>query len=185
MLILRQDGIVLKKCLAFALTLPVLYSGQSQRETSEHPMYILKNALQNLFRNAGRNLLTAAIFLLVITMSCVALVVYNGSNSMAEQYKERLSTEVLLNVDDRKVSEAAGEDDTFRRPTLTDELIQKLAASPYLKKTVYSAQMEAIADELKYSNPVDKRDIEMQRAGEDLVKTRRPQYYLYGFEDVS
>ena len=69
-------------------------------------MYILKNALQNLFRNAGRNLLTAAIFLLVITMSCVALVVYNGSNSMAEQYKERLSTEVLLNVDDRKVSEA-------------------------------------------------------------------------------
>ena len=148
-------------------------------------MYILKNALQNLFRNAGRNLLTAAIFLWVITMSCVALVVYNGSNSMAEQYKERLSTEVLLNVDDRKVSEAAGEDDTFRRPTLTDELIQKLAASPYLKKTVYSAQMEAIADELKYSNPVDKRDIEMQRAGEDLVKTRRPQYYLYGFEDVS
>ena len=34
------------------------------------------------------------------------------------------------------------------------------------------------------SNPVDKRDIEMQRAGEDLVKTRRPQYYLYGFEDA-
>ena len=82
--------------------------------------------------------MTAAIFLLVITMSCVALVVYTGSNSMAEQYKDRLSTEVLLNVDDRKVSEAAGEDDTFRRPTLTDELIQKLAASPYLKKTVYS-----------------------------------------------
>ncbi|MFR5901246.1 MAG: hypothetical protein ACLUIO_17415 [Neglectibacter timonensis] len=51
-------------------------------------MYILKNALQNLFRNTGRNLLTAAIFLLVITMSCVALVVYNGSNSMAEQYKD-------------------------------------------------------------------------------------------------
>ena len=42
-------------------------------------MYILKNAFQNLFQNAGRNLLTAAIFLLVITMSCVALVVYNLS----------------------------------------------------------------------------------------------------------
>lgn len=148
-------------------------------------MYILKNALQNLFRNAGRNLLTAAIFLLVITMSCVALVVYNGAGSIAEQYKDRLSTEVLLNVDDRKISEAAGEDDAFRRPALTDELIQKLAASPYLKKTVYSAQMEAIADGLKYSNPVEKRDIEMQRAGEDRVKTRLPQYYLNGFEDVS
>ena len=44
--------------------------------------------------------------------------------------------------------------------------------SPYLKKTVYSAQMEAIADELKYSNPVDKRDIEMQRAGEALSRSK-------------
>lgn len=58
-------------------------------------MYILKNAFQNLFQNAGRNLLTAAIFLLVITMSCVALVVYNGANDIAGQYKDRLSTEVL------------------------------------------------------------------------------------------
>ena len=148
-------------------------------------MYIFKNAFQNLFRNTGRNLLTAMIFLLVITMSCVALVVYNCSTSMAEQYKERLSTEVLLNVDDRKISEASGQDDAFRTPALTDEVIQKLAVSPYLKKTVYSSQMEAIADELKYNNPVEKRDIEMQRVGEDRVKTRLPQYFLNGFEDVS
>lgn len=32
-------------------------------------------------------------------MSCVALVVYNGANDIAGQYKDRLSTEVLLNVD--------------------------------------------------------------------------------------
>lgn len=97
-------------------------------------MYILKNAFQNLFQNAGRNLLTAAIFLLVITMSCVALVVYNGANDIAGQYKDRLSTEVLLNVDYKKVGDAFGKDESFRKPALTDELIQKLSASRYLKR---------------------------------------------------
>lgn len=103
-------------------------------------MYILKNAFQNLYRNAGRNLLAAGIFLLVITMSCVALVVYNDADAIAKQYKDRLSTEVLLNVDERKVSEAWEKDETFRKPELTDELIRKMAASKYLKKTVYSVR---------------------------------------------
>lgn len=148
-------------------------------------MYILKNAFQNLFQNAGRNLLTAAIFLLVITMSCVALVVYNGANDIAGQYKDRLSTEVLLNVDYKKVGDAFGKDESFRKPALTDELIQKLSASRYLKKAVYSAQMEAIADKLNYTDPIDTRDIEIQRAGEEPAKTRIPQYILSGFEDLS
>ena len=148
-------------------------------------MYIFKNAFQNLFRNPGRNLMTAGIFLLIITMSCVALVVCNGANDMAKQYKDRLSTEVILNVNEMKVSEAWEKDETFRKPGLTDELIQKIAASGYLKKTVYSAQMEAVADDLKYTESNDYGDIEIQRAGEDPAKTRIPQYILSGFEDVS
>ena len=151
----------------------------------EHFMYILKNAFQNLYRNAGRNLLAAGIFLLVITMSCVALVVYNDADAIAKQYKDRLSTEVLLNVDERKVSEAWEKDETFRKPELTDELIRKMAASKYLKKTVYSVQMEAVADELKSSTPIDYGDMEIQRAGEEPAKTRIPQYTLSGYEDVS
>ena len=73
--------------------------------------------------------MTAGIFLLIITMSCVALVVCNGANDMAKQYKDRLSTEVILNVNEMKVSEAWEKDETFRKPGLTDELIQKIAAS--------------------------------------------------------
>lgn len=148
-------------------------------------MYILKNAFQNLYRNAGRNLLTAGIFLLVITMSCVALVVYNDADDIAKQYKERLSTEVILHVDERKVSESWEKDETFRKPELTDELIQKMAASKYLKKTVYSVQMEAVADDLKYTTPINYEDMEIQRAGEEPAKTRIPQYTLSGYEDVS
>ena len=148
-------------------------------------MYIFKNAFQNLYRNAGRNLLAAGIFLVVITMSCVALVVYNDADAIAKQYKDRLSTEVLLDVDERKVGEASEEDETFRRPELTDRMIRKMAASKYLKKAMYYVQMEAVADDLKYTRPIDYGDMEMQRAGEDRVKTRSPQYYLNGFEDVS
>lgn len=105
-------------------------------------------------------------------MSCVALVVYNDADAIARQYKNRLSTEVLLNVDERKVSEAWEKDETFRKPELTDELIRKMAASKYLKKTVYSVQMEAVADELKSSTPIDYGDMEIQRAGEEPAKTR-------------
>ena len=78
--------------------------------------------------------MTAGIFLLIITMSCVALVVCNGANDMAKQYKDRLSTEVILNVNEMKVSEAWEKDETFRKPVLTDELIQKIVASGYLKR---------------------------------------------------
>lgn len=135
-------------------------------------MYILKNAFQNLYRNAGRNLLAAGIFLVIITMSCVALVVYNDADNIAKQYKDRLSTEVLLDVDERKVGEASEDDETFRRPELADELIRKMAASKYLKKAMYYVQMEAVADDLKYTRPIDYEDMEMQRAGEDRVKNR-------------
>lgn len=148
-------------------------------------MYILKNAYQNLIRNAGRNLLTAAIFLPVITMSCVALVVYDSANTIAEEYKGRLNTEVILNIDEIKVSEAWEQDETFRKPSLNVGLIKKLAASRYLAKTVYSVQMEAIADNLKYTTPIDYHDIEVQQAGENPAKSRIPQYILCGFEDVA
>ena len=87
-------------------------------------------------------------------------------------------------MDDRKASEAAGET-IHSEPTLTDELIQKLAASPIPEK-----------DGVQRSDGGHRRRAEVQQSsgqtghrdaagGRDLVKTRRPQYYLYGFEDVS
>ena len=148
-------------------------------------MYIIKNAFQNIYRNIGRNMLAAGIFLLIITMSCVALVVFNDANAIARQYKEGLSTEVLLNVNSIKVSEALEKNETFLIPEITDELIQKMAASKYLKTTIYNAQTEAVADNLKYTTPMDYHSMEIQGVGKAPEKTRIPQYILSGYEDVS
>lgn len=147
-------------------------------------MYIIKNAFRNLFQNAGRNVMIAVIFLLVITMSCVAIVIRDNTTKIAEEYKNQLSTEVYIEKDYKRVSKEAEDDDNFITPPITNEIIKKMASSKYLKKVDYAASLEAIADGLTFRKPVEKRYTEMQMAGEAPERARIPSMYLSGYDDV-
>lgn len=147
-------------------------------------MYIIKNAFRNIFQNAGRNLMIAVIFLLVITMSCVAVVIRNNTTTIAGEYKSQLSTQVFIEKDYKKISDQAQSDENFKTPPITNDIVKKMASSKYLKKVEYSASMEAIADSLKFKEPIDKRYVEMQLVGEAPEKARIPMMYLSGYDNV-
>lgn len=143
-------------------------------------MYILKNAFKNIFQNAGRNLMIAVIFLLVITMSCVAIIVRDNTATIANDYKSQLSTQVFIEQDYQKVSQAMERNDSFLIPGISNDTVRKMAQSKYIKKVEYAATMEAVADQLKFKQPVDKRYTELQRAGEPLERARIPSIYING-----
>lgn len=147
-------------------------------------MYILKNAFKNIFQNAGRNLMIAVIFLLVITMSCVAIIVRDNTATIANDYKSQLSTQVFIEQDYQKVSQAMERNDSFLIPGISNDTVRKMAQSKYIKKVEYAATMEAVADQLKFKQPVDKRYTELQRAGEPLERARIPSIYINGFDNV-
>ena len=147
-------------------------------------MYILKNAFKNIFQNAGRNLMIAVIFLLVITMSCVAIIVRDNTDTIAKNYKSQLSTQVFIEEDYWRISKEMENNDSFLTPGISNETVRKMAKSKYIKKVEYAATMEAIADDLKYKRPIEKRYTEMQRAGEPLERARIPYLYISGFDNV-
>ena len=147
-------------------------------------MYILKNAFKNIFQNAGRNLMIAVIFLLVITMSCVAIIVRDNTDTIAKSYKGQISTQVFIEQDYQKISQAIDQNDSFLTPGISNETVRKMAKSKYIKKVEYAATMEAVADGLKFKQTVDKRYTEIQRAGEPLERARIPYMYISGFDNV-
>ena len=170
--------------LASKLTLNVLNYARKQNEREETIMYIIKNAFRNIFQNAGRNLMLAVIFLLVITMSCVAVVIRNNTNTIAGQYKNQISTEVFIERDYKKISNKVNQDENFIAPQISNETVKKIATSSYLKTVEYAATMEAIADDLTFREPIDKRYTEIQIAGEAPDRSRIPYMFLNGFDNV-
>lgn len=147
-------------------------------------MYILKNAFRNIFQNAGRYLMIAVIFLLVITMSCVAIIIRDNTATIAKDYKSQLSTQVFIEEDYWKISDEMARNDSFLTPEISNDTVKKMAESKYIKSVEYAASMEAIADGLKYKRPIEKRYTEMQRAGEPLERARIPYLYISGFDNV-
>lgn len=147
-------------------------------------MYIIKNAFRNIFQNIGRNLMVAIIFLLVITMSCVAIVIRDNTNTIAKKYKDQLSTEVYIEPNYKKISTEYEENENFTTPPITNKIVKKMATSKYLKKVEYSASMEAVADELTFKEKLDKRYIEIQRVGEEVERARIPYMQINGYDNV-
>ena len=62
-------------------------------------MYLLKNAIKNLVRNKGRNILLLIVVIAMIAASTVAILINRTSSSIIEDYKTRFGVKVNLNLD--------------------------------------------------------------------------------------
>jgi putative ABC transport system permease protein len=116
-------------------------------------MYVLQNALKNIFRNKGRNILLAAIIFAIIATTVVTLIIHNTSTAVIENYKEQFSSEVSIMPDIQKITEAARsnspvERPRITRPSLTPELQLAFAQSQYLKESIATAQSPVNSDSL-------------------------------------
>ena len=66
-------------------------------------MYLFINAIKNIGRNKGRNILIGTIMLALITVSIISLSINNTAGSIIDDYKTRFGSEVTINIDMSKI----------------------------------------------------------------------------------
>lgn len=111
-------------------------------------MYILENALKNLIRNKGRNILIGAIIFAIITTTVVSLIINNTASAVIEDYKERFSSKVSITPDMQKVMQEAQQNPAdgkvmMKRPEISSELYLQFTDSEYLKESIATGSIGA------------------------------------------
>lgn len=114
-------------------------------------MYILHNALWNVWRHKGRNALLAAIMLVVIAASVIALMISATSSAIIADYKERFSSEVRFQPNMEKVREEAMAESTdgmvrMTMPTIDADQYLAYGESEYLADAEYTASTGIVLD---------------------------------------
>jgi len=109
-------------------------------------MYILKNALKNISRSLGRNILIGIITFAIAVSGCVALSIKEAAKTAEEDTLNRLSITASIGVNMQEFQSEAGTDRTALRelmskyPAVTLDDMQKYAKSEYVKAFNYSLQ---------------------------------------------
>jgi putative ABC transport system permease protein len=92
--------------------------------------------MKNLIRNKGRNILIAAVTLVIIISAVVSLTINNASSIIIDEAKLDIASKVDIRVD----LFAHGRDG---RQTITIDQYISFADSDYLRHTIYQAEMQA------------------------------------------
>ncbi|MCL1847324.1 MAG: ABC transporter permease [Coriobacteriia bacterium] len=130
-------------------------------------MFIFTNAMENLLRNKGRNILIMTIIFLIIATTVVALIINNTSSAVIEDYKTRFSSQVSISPDMEKVREeamsgASGGMISMRMPIIEPELLLSFAQSEALQRSEAYASVSADSDSL---TAIDQSDDEENGSG--------------------
>lgn len=97
-------------------------------------MYIFQNALKNIVRNRGRNILMAAIIFAIITTTVVTLMINNTASSIIDDYKNRFGTEVTISPNMEKYKSAMERGKEIKEPT--PEQYVEFSESEYILKSI-------------------------------------------------
>jgi putative ABC transport system permease protein len=128
-------------------------------------MYIFVNAIKNIGRNKGRNILIGIIILITITVSIVSLCINNTTNSIIDDYKSRFGSEVTIAPDMTKIMSIndilSGKGTRIKQTTPQQYL--DFAKSQYLKEAVITATTSVAGDGIKAVDE-DKNSSVMGRA---------------------
>ena len=109
-------------------------------------MYILENALKNVIRNRGRNILTGAIILAIIVTTVISLSINTASGAIIEDYKAKFGTRVFINPDTSKLSVMSGSQSAQTVPLR--DVYAALADSDCLMSADLSCQVPSVSDTL-------------------------------------
>lgn len=93
-------------------------------------MFVLTNAIANLFRNKGRNFILGMIMLFILFSSATSIAIYKASNELIEKNRMQYSSAIILTRNNELLPENP---DEYREPDLDDYL--EMAKSKLLKKT--------------------------------------------------
>lgn len=92
-------------------------------------MYLIKNAISNLGRNKGRNLILGCMMVLILFAGTVSIMIHSATGKQINAYKEQFSADVILYRDNRKITNMKD----YREPGLKE--YQAFAKSKLLKSS--------------------------------------------------
>jgi len=115
-------------------------------------MYIFGNALKNVVRNKGRNILLAAIIFTIIVTTVVTLMINNTTSGIINDYKERFGSQVNISPDIEKIKNSGyipSEGGAMKLPAVTAQQSIDFADSEYIKDYVMQIMLGVASDGLK------------------------------------
>ena len=110
-------------------------------------MYILQNALKNVLRNKGRNILIAAIIFAIIATTVVSLIINNTTSGIIDDYKTRFGSQVSISVDFDKWKASGSASSGMPQITPTQSL--SFANSEYIKEYIMQIMIGVTSDVLR------------------------------------
>lgn len=103
-------------------------------------MYVFANAMRNLARNRGRNLIMAAIVLVMLVAISVSAIIRSATDGIAADYRSRFGSDVYITYDQEKVNKILNSD-ASEVPGITAEQQLAFGTSEHLKQMAYSASL--------------------------------------------
>ncbi|MDR2572661.1 MAG: ABC transporter permease [Oscillospiraceae bacterium] len=114
-------------------------------------MYIFQNALKNIARNKGRNILLGTIIFAIIATTVVALLITNTSDRIIDEYKGQFGIEVTIERNTQTFVDMRSRGEASMGITVTNEQYIAFADSNLLQRSmimksalVYSETLTAI-----------------------------------------
>ncbi|MPW24269.1 FtsX-like permease family protein [Alkalibaculum sp. M08DMB] len=108
-------------------------------------MYIFQNALKNVVRNKGRNILIGIIIFAIITTTVITLGINNTANGIIDDYKTRFGSEVTITPDMQKIMKSG----TSLTPRITIEQRKEFSQSKYIKEYKLTANAGISGENIK------------------------------------
>ncbi|MHC6223130.1 ABC transporter permease [Arthrobacter sp. MMS24-S77] len=167
-----------------------------ERFTPVHPpenrsrgglLYVISNALKNVLRNKGRNILLFVSILVIIVTCGIALMIQNASTSIINDYKSRFGTQVYLTPDFQKLASTGA-----AYPTISQEQQKQIAKSSSLKEWAATATdqlaplsgVKAVDADAKEAQEKDGKSFSTTSGGDGSSARTRPSAKLVAATDL-
>lgn len=125
-------------------------------------MYILKNALKNLRRNKGRNILLGIIMIAILSCTAISIIINTTANGIIEDYKNKFGSEVFIQANqekqNEKISKGTYNPEDFN---ISNEVYEELAKSEHIKEALMSSNFRGYSKEIKAIDQEDKENTNM------------------------
>lgn len=125
-------------------------------------MYILKNALKNLRRNKGRNILLGIIMVAILSCTAISIIINTTANGIIEDYKNKFGSEVFIQANQEKQNEKINKGNFDEKDfIIPNNVYEELAKSEHIKEAIMSSSFRGYSEEIKSIDQEDKENTNM------------------------
>lgn len=138
-------------------------------------MYIFQNALKNLKRNKGRNILVGIILFSIITTMGISFIINTTAEGIIDDYKNRFGSEALIMPDFEKISQGSG---VYNLENITVSKYKEIAKSQALKEYELSTELSTVGHGVKAKDEDKNSGQSMSMTtnidGGEVIETKMP-----------